>query len=213
MEEFYFQDNTLGVVDDWIKDVEDDGKPLIQTYDNTDTRKNYGLGYENKTKTKIEDKNDVLFERMTKQKKRKQEIKAVGDDITHGIVEEEILSRVPSGKKRKLPQEESKPQTERKQASENPIQASEQFNSKSQPVESGEVFNGEEQRPKRIKTRSKQKNIRRDKRAAEFKPSHLQVGSKDYKGRPLTPETKAILGLPPKKPQNNKRKKDKFQST
>lgn len=39
---------------------------------------------------------------------------------------------------------------------------------------------------KRTKTRSKQKNIRRDTRRDEFKPEHLRMGSKDYKGRPLT---------------------------
>lgn len=48
---------------------------------------------------------------------------------------------------------------------------------------------------KRTKTRSKQKNIRRDNRAAENKPSHLQVGSKEYQGRQLTKETKSVLGL------------------
>lgn len=39
---------------------------------------------------------------------------------------------------------------------------------------------------KRVKTRSKQKNIRRDNRPATVKPAHLQIGSKDYKGRPIT---------------------------
>eukprot|EP00128_Syssomonas_multiformis_P018980 Colp12_sorted_trinity150504_noHs@10147 len=48
---------------------------------------------------------------------------------------------------------------------------------------------------KRTKTRSKQKNIRRDNRAAEHKPAHLQVGSKEYQGRQLTKETKSVLGL------------------
>jgi hypothetical protein len=47
-------------------------------------------------------------------------------------------------------------------------------------------FGGNEAGTKRKKTRSKQKNIRRDTRRDEFKPEHLRVGSKDYKGRPLT---------------------------
>lgn len=38
----------------------------------------------------------------------------------------------------------------------------------------------------RKKTRSKQKNIRKDNRTDDFKPSHLQIGSKIYSGRPLT---------------------------
>lgn len=48
---------------------------------------------------------------------------------------------------------------------------------------------------KRTKTRSKQKNIRRDNRAAENKPAHLHVGNKEYAGRPLTEQTKSLLGV------------------
>jgi len=39
---------------------------------------------------------------------------------------------------------------------------------------------------KKTKTRSKQKNIRRDTRGNDLKPVHLQTGSKEYTGRPLT---------------------------
>lgn len=39
---------------------------------------------------------------------------------------------------------------------------------------------------KRTKTRSKQKNIRRDKRADAFKPEHLRIGTSEYCGYPLT---------------------------
>lgn len=46
---------------------------------------------------------------------------------------------------------------------------------------------------KRIKTRSKQKNIRRDNRPDDQKPAHLKFG-KGYKGRPITPQTKERLG-------------------
>jgi hypothetical protein len=48
---------------------------------------------------------------------------------------------------------------------------------------------------KRVKTRSKQKNIRRDNRGDELKPENLRVGSKEYKGRPLTSATKQLLGI------------------
>lgn len=48
---------------------------------------------------------------------------------------------------------------------------------------------------KRPKTRSKQKNIRRDKRDSEFMPEHLKVGSDKYTGRPLTEETKKYMGI------------------
>lgn len=52
---------------------------------------------------------------------------------------------------------------------------------------------------KRIKTRSKQKNIRRDNRPDDQKPSHLKFGSNEYKGRPITSQTREKLGLPTKK--------------
>lgn len=48
---------------------------------------------------------------------------------------------------------------------------------------------------KKVKTRSKQKNIRKDNRADAFKPGHLVLGNKQYQGRPLTPQTKSVLGL------------------
>jgi hypothetical protein len=54
---------------------------------------------------------------------------------------------------------------------------------------------------KRRKIRSKQKNIYKDQR--EKKPEHLMVGSKNYKGRPLTAETRAKLNLPATETSSN----------
>eukprot|EP01038_Epipyxis_sp_PR26KG_P008984 gene8984-12117_t len=48
---------------------------------------------------------------------------------------------------------------------------------------------------KRTKTRSKQKNIRKDNRPLEQKPDYLKIGSKDYQGRLLTEATKSVLGI------------------
>ena len=47
-------------------------------------------------------------------------------------------------------------------------------------------MNAYENTLKKHKTRSKQKNIRRDNRSNELKPSYLRVGAEDYMGRPLT---------------------------
>ena len=47
---------------------------------------------------------------------------------------------------------------------------------------------------RRKKVRSRQKNIRKDNR--DVKPEHLVPGSRNYKGLPLTPETRAKLNLP-----------------
>jgi hypothetical protein len=175
--------------------------------------------YENKSTLKQEKKDDALVERMIKQKK-KQHSSPAAVEITHGIVEEEILSRVSSssvGKKRKLAQEESKQlnSTEDSTPLNPPASQGEQTKAPRPLPIGGEYYPGPggglgggemgEERPKRVKTRSKQKNIRRDKRGAEFKPSHLQIGSKDYQGRPLTKETKAILGLPLKKKPSTRR--------
>lgn len=55
--------------------------------------------------------------------------------------------------------------------------------------------NGGDVKVKRTKTRSKQKNIRRDNRSSEDKPESLQVGHWKYMGRPLTKETKSIMGI------------------
>lgn len=52
------------------------------------------------------------------------------------------------------------------------------------------------QKKKRRKTRSKQKNVRKDTRSSNDKPEHLRIGSKNYAGRALTPETRERLNLP-----------------
>jgi len=51
----------------------------------------------------------------------------------------------------------------------------------------------------RKKVRSRQKNIYKDKRPMEQKPAHLQFGSTDFEGRPITAETRDKLQLPPPK--------------
>lgn len=50
---------------------------------------------------------------------------------------------------------------------------------------------------KKHKTRSRQKNICKDNRLAQHKPSHLILGRQGFHGRPLTAETRARLNLPP----------------
>lgn len=53
-----------------------------------------------------------------------------------------------------------------------------------------------DERRHRKKTRSKQKNIRKDKRPMEQRPAHLRAGDPEYCGRGLTEETRTFLGLP-----------------
>ena len=51
------------------------------------------------------------------------------------------------------------------------------------------------QKRKRPKVRSRQKNIAKDNRKANEKPSHLVLGRDDYDGRPMTQRTREKLGL------------------
>jgi hypothetical protein len=64
-------------------------------------------------------------------------------------------------------------------------------------ADKSEVNNGdfEQKKHKRKKTRSKQKNIRKDSRSESERPSYLNAGSSGYAGRPLTKATKEKLGL------------------
>lgn len=68
----------------------------------------------------------------------------------------------------------------------------------SQPQDSGSfgTQGGTSRDRPRKKTRSKQKNIRKDKRAMDQRPSHLRLGDPEYAGRGLTEETRKVLGLP-----------------
>lgn len=50
---------------------------------------------------------------------------------------------------------------------------------------------------KKKKIRSRQKNIYKDTRLAQHKPSHLIMGRPGFYGRPLTAETRGRLNLPP----------------
>lgn len=52
------------------------------------------------------------------------------------------------------------------------------------------------ERRSRKKTRSKQKNIRKDKRPVGERPAYLRAGDPEFCGRGLTDETRKFLGLP-----------------
>jgi hypothetical protein len=56
-----------------------------------------------------------------------------------------------------------------------------------------EALSQQKQKRKRRKVRSRQKNIYKDNRAADKKPDHLTPGGYEYKGRPITAETRAKL--------------------
>jgi hypothetical protein len=82
-------------------------------------------------------------------------------------------------------------------------------------VEPGNTGSNNNTKRKRKKVRSKQKNIAKDNRTANEKPSHLVLGRADYSGRPMTQTTKDKLGIKTKlKVKSNKAVKldDAFES-
>ncbi|CAM9606688.1 unnamed protein product [Scytosiphon promiscuus] len=62
--------------------------------------------------------------------------------------------------------------------------------------EGGRNGTGAHERRQRKKTRSKQKNIRKDKRPMEQRPAYVRAGDPEFCGRGLTDETRKFLGLP-----------------
>ena len=64
---------------------------------------------------------------------------------------------------------------------------------KKESVKSKGSLSQEKQTRKRRKVRSRQKNIYKDNRPPDQKPDHLVPGGYEYKGRPITAETRAKL--------------------
>ena len=69
----------------------------------------------------------------------------------------------------------------------------------------------QQKKKKRRKVRSRQKNIYKDNRSMEEKPSHLVPGSRDYSGRPMTHATRKRLNLP-ENPQSIATKRSKIEN-
>lgn len=62
---------------------------------------------------------------------------------------------------------------------------------------------------KRPKVRSRQKNIRKDNRSANDRPTHLVLGRSEFSGRYMTQETKKKLGIKDAPAKKNNRKANK----
>jgi hypothetical protein len=195
MSDIYFDSSANEIIDDWIKDV--DTNPFAEKTSVRvagmagDSRNNFGLGFDAKTKggPKAGEESNALIESI---KKKKAKAKLSNKDLhyeLHGVVDEgEELSRTNISSK-KAPKGVPPPRkTDLNAASTSKLNISDAGSVIASVVKSGEdvghpPVNSFTKRPK---TRSKQKNIRRDKRALEHKPDHLQIGSKEYRGRPIT---------------------------
>lgn len=203
-------DENHSIVDEWMAESKDSVQHTsISSLKSTDVKS--GLGYVEDTKkpVKVADKFVQAMEKKNKNINKRQ--RDNNDDSeyepTHGLVEDMEESRTAIGafvKKSVMKAQKKQKALEEvaKAAESKPAEASSVPAETPRPLTADSNAAGSETaKPKRVKTRSKQKNIRRDNRSAESKPSHLQIGSKEYSGRPLTQETKKLLGI--SKPPNS----------
>jgi hypothetical protein len=190
MEAIYFDNTTENIVDEWLRGTDsiDNGETKFRSQgknsvDVNDSRNQQGIGYTKKVVAQPSLSDSALVKRI----KRNQDggIKHKSQVIEqHGIVEDDSeLSRTSIQKVSSHAKKE--PIVLPPKSNVNDVE------SKKEVIPNMEE--GENRKRKRIKTRSKQKNIRRDRRSENHKPSHLVIGSKDYCGRPLTEVCKSIL--------------------
>lgn len=204
MGDIYFDNSADAIIDDWIKDVDTNSlseAPARVVGMAGDSRNNFGIGFDAKGKKsgnqQSSDQSNSLIDSIKKKNAKK---KISNKDLhfeQHGVVDdvaEMSKTSIVSGKNKKPHKQIERPHDK-----------SIEKNTPDALMPPGGDPNAAREKPKRIKTRSKQKNIRRDKRALEHKPDHLQIGSKNYKGRPITSETRKVLGL--EQPQNKRQKK------
>lgn len=109
-----------------------------------------------------------------------------------------IVERDQSGDETEAPDQETRKQRRGwgKKGPSKPSEVTQDSEAKS-CLEGNTVYNDNaEGRLKRKKKRSRQKNIRKDKRPLDQRPAHLRVGDPEFSGRTLTSATRKALGLP-----------------
>lgn len=174
------------------------------------TTRRTGLGFKGTKPAAMEPKQESLQmssleNRVLAGSKRKtQDASLLGKEGTinmsfHGVVEENDISKISDTKVKSNPKINNgiaakKPKLDKSKVNNEiakPVESSK--GSSTTPEVAKNQDNGEknhnelEKRTRtRKKTRSKQKNIRKDNRLNEDKPEYLRLGSKNYKGRPLT---------------------------
>jgi len=230
-----FQDDSAGVVDDWMDLIAPSSSTAQQSVKNdplqlVSNELKSGLGFNPSSKKGEKTQIDhvaKLLEKQQRATKRKQEEAHFNEHrdlhgmIEEGDIEESKTSLATMTKKNAGAVGSSKPaQSKKAKAAKNnnekakatepvnvvtlAVTTTAQLPSPTGPIESSSfTLDGpESEKPyrKRKKTRSKQKNIRRDNRPETAKPEYLLQGG----GRPLTPATKAVLGIEAKPKDNRK---------
>lgn len=205
-------------VDDGMKHDEPQHHASSSRHHPHASRGRHGVGsYQRQVKSS--ETSDTAISRVLKVGKRKRQDNSDDDEIAlHEEVEPEeeegrtaLASEKPttaSTETIKVEKQKKKKKVGKKerqaQASDNEVKHKETgSDDDANAIEAGNNANdtNEEQtkksKHKRRKKRSRQKNIYKDKRLAQHKPSHLILGRTEFHGRPLTAETRTKLNLAP----------------
>jgi hypothetical protein len=226
------------VSEDWTKNIKKQilsvGKKRAYVADYGDDDDACGLdnGYNSSSDDEEEGRTTAVKERK-KKKARQTDVTHVLTDGDALVVEEAnpITSTIASdtvttkSKKKKKKGKKERAQEQQPQPSQDDVEDANattttpndtEQNTTTTAVEPGNTgSNKNNTKRKRKKVRSKQKNIAKDNRTANEKPSHLVLGRADYSGRPMTQTTKDKLGIKTKlKVKSNKAAKldDAFES-
>ena len=188
-EEIYFNDSSLSIVEEWMGGIQsghelDSEETSKESFEIINSKA--GLGSKNVLSNVAHV--DALAVRLAKnaKKRKKSEPKGIleADVDFHGSIEDEFEDSKVAAASSFRPKKNSKGADRVFQSVVAEPVSVPAVETADKPTESEQ----DELRTKRKrpKTRSKQKNIRRDNRPVSNKPVHLQLGSKEYRGRPLT---------------------------
>jgi len=218
------------VSEDWTKNIKKQilsvGKKrsYVADYGDDDDAGGLDNGYNSSSDEEEEGRTTAVKERK-KKKARQTDVTPVLTDGDAVVVEEAhpITDTVTTkSKKKKKKGKKERAQEQQPQAAQDVEDATAtttpndtEQNTTTTAVEPGNTGSNNNTKRKRKKVRSKQKNIAKDNRTANEKPSHLVLGRADYSGRPMTQTTKDKLGIKTKlKVKSNKAAKldDAFES-
>jgi len=204
-----------GVIDEWmgVLSKEKTSTSLIQSNIHDGARTGLGKKVKAGKKDNLEDRLDHRNKQKQK-KERNQEGENEYEGPLHGVVEEEEISKFSTKTNNKTTEDtgvlliststniiatttsDDDKQTKKQEY----IVAKQDTRIKESHSSVGNAqippTGGEPPLPrKKTKTRSKQKNIRKDTRPDEKRPPHLRLHVEEYQGRALTKETVSRLGL------------------
>ena len=199
----YFDESAVSVVDSWLaKGPSAAGTKNIETAaaEAAVPTGRGGIGFKSTKKASKEDGFENGLRKIAAKKKRDELEQSRQTVELHGVVEEEFEKvKRPKVAEQKntavaLPSKPNNTQSSGSKALTPVANAADRSTSSIKPPTGDpNTEPGGSVKRQRKKTRSKQKNIRKDNRATNFKPEHLQLGNKSYSGRPLTKVMKVVM--------------------